>query len=233
MRTAVVIPFRSNSEWRAEAFEYVTATWKRQFPHWHQIVSDFEPERPFSRAESRNLGVAQARSQGFDAVVVLDADIVVPDPQVVLDAVVWAYADGKLHIPYTRYRSLTQLGTKMLMLGNPWEECPTEIDWDDSYGAEGGLWCIRTDRWLEAGGIDPRFTGWGCEDTAFVRACTTLFGLRCRHTGVINHLWHPGDRNTEGPAWDHNVRILMEYYAAYENPEKMREVIRDRASIPQ
>ena len=48
------------------------------------------------------------------------------------------------------------------------------------------------DAYDQAGGFDPRFVGWGGEDTSLGAALTTLVGPPARLEASVWHLWHPG-----------------------------------------
>lgn len=174
---------------------------------------------PFSRAASRNSGVDQA-AKGI--VVVCDADTV-PEPDPLIRAVEAAQGDGKLHLPYTRYRALSRAGTEAAITGRPLTECATEIEGSTS---QGGVLVIDADAWQSAGGMDERFTGWGFEDTAFYAAAHTLLGEVVRHEGAIHHLWHPTDYDVTSPRYAANQAHCRNYEAAYGNRSAMRRIAR-------
>ena len=51
-------------------------------------------------------------------------------------------------------------------------------------------------------GMDPRFRGWGSEDSSFLRALDTLWGLHEVIGGKVVHLWHQRAGTTpEGRRW--------------------------------
>jgi len=95
-------------------------------------------------------------------------------------------------------------------------------------GSTGGVLVIRPDAWALAGGMDERFTGWGCEDSAFLAAADTLLGPSVRHPAQIVHLWHP-TADTPGPGRDANYELLRRYRAAEGDVPAMRALIAERA----
>lgn len=72
-----------------------------------------------------------------------------------------------------------------------------------------GCYAIRRESFLECGGYDERFTGWGFEDLALNVIYAQRYELR-RIPGPAVHLWHP--RARENPAneklWDEYKRLF-------------------------
>ena len=88
------------------------------------------------------------------------------------------------------------------------------------------------------GGYDPRFRGWGGEDTAAIAAMDTLWGEHTMLVHPLYHLHHPMKLNTEGEAiWGgqaaRNTDLRDRYDAARGKPELMRDPRRgDSRSAP-
>jgi hypothetical protein len=157
---------------------------------------------------------------GKGIVIVCDADTI-PEPEPLHAAVEAAGRDGRLHLPYTRYRALSPAGTTAVLNGAPLSECPTETE---STGAQGGILVMDAEAWQNTGGMDERFTGWGFEDTAFHAAAHTLNGDVARHEGDIHHLWHPSDFAPSSPQYAANKTHWQRYEAALGDPTAMRRV---------
>jgi N-terminal domain of galactosyltransferase len=74
--------------------------------------------------------------------------------------------------------------------------------------------------------FDPRFTGWGHEDTAWAIAVSCLAGPPKRSQAPLVHLHHPPpERMTRGRGSPANVRLRRRYGVAGSNPERMKELI--------
>jgi hypothetical protein len=142
---------------------------------------------PFNRSASRNLGVRSA--DPGELVVVCDADTL-PDPQGLATAIRRAY-DGRLHYPFAVVNYLSEAGTLSVLQGNQ----PSREHIERSIpSAQGGIMVMRASAWLEAGGMDERFIGWGYEDNAWYAKVAKTIGPPIHHAGVAWHLWHPALR---------------------------------------
>jgi hypothetical protein len=155
-------------------------------------------------------------------VVVCDADTI-PEPEPLHGAIAAAQRDGKLHLPYTRYRALSPAGTTAAFNGSRLIDCPAEFEGNAS---QGGILVVEAEAWQNIGGMDERFTGWGFEDTAFYAAAHTLLGTVVRHEGAIHHLWHRTDYDAWSPRYAANKARCRTYEAAYGDPEAMHRITR-------
>lgn len=219
MNVAVVIPWRPGLPDRAAHHAAVRHHLRDILPHAVHIDADSGHE-VFSRAGSRNRGVHLAADVGCDIVVLCDADTLV-EPQPLLDAVT-ACQDGVMHLPYTRYRSLTKKGLAQYQAGTPLLGCDVDHDHE---GATGGVIVIRVDAWWRAGGMDERFRGWGHEDAAFRVAADTLLGATVRHRGTIHHLWHTREWNLGSPEFAANAARMERYRAVEGDRDAMRALL--------
>ena len=226
MRVACVIPWRGGKPDRERHHETVRAHLKALLPDAFHIDAD-SGHQPFSRAGSRNRGVQLAEDVGADTVVVCDADTLV-EAQPLLDAID-ACEDGLVHLPYTRYRSLTKLGLIQHQAGTPLPQCHADHDHENAIG---GIYVATTQAWRQAGGQDERFTGWGWEDVGFKAAADTLLGPTVRHQGAITHLWHPIEWSHASPTYMANERLAERYRAAAGNSVAMRALVGEFAPIP-
>lgn len=223
MTVAVVIPWRPGTPQRNAHHAYVTAHMRTLLPDAVHIDVDSQ-HTPFSRAGSRNEGVRIATDTKADIVVICDADTLVePEP---LHAAIAAAGDGRLHLPYTWYRGLSQPGTEAYLAGVPADHCTT--DWAHEW-ATGGVLVIQPDAWWAAGGMDESFTGWGFEDTAFRTAADALLGLTIKHPGTITHLWHPLESGLGSPEHIAGGQRMQRYIDATDNPDAIRVLIAEHA----
>ena len=138
-------------------------------------------------------------------------------------AISGAAADGRLHLPYTRYRALSPAGPLAVYArGVDPMDAPVE---DESRRPIGGVWVIRADAWWAAGGMDEDFKGWGFEDDSFFTAANVLLGETVRHEGTITHLHHTPAANTRSPEYRTNRAHYQQYVRARRSPEAMRRLV--------
>jgi hypothetical protein len=219
VRVAAVIPWRGGQPDRERHHQTVRAHLRDLLPDaWH-IDAD-SGHQPFSRAGSRNHGVRLAQDVGAEVVVLCDADTL-PEREPLLAAIDGAH-DGLLHLPYTRYRSLTRRGLAQYRRGDPLMDCDVDHDHE---GATGGVIVIRVDAWWRAGGMDERFQGWGHEDAAFRLAADTLLGPTVRHPGAIHHLWHAREWNLGSPEFRANAAHMERYTEAGGDQDAMLALV--------
>lgn len=226
MTVAVVVPWRDTHPDRARSHTVVREHLRWLLPDALHIDAD-DGSQTFSRAGSRNHGVHLAEQACADVVVVCDADTIpLRDPHRVplLEAIEQA-ADGLLHMPYAQFLGLTEHGSSEYLGGRPARECEVELDYAYSVG---GVFVIRPDAWRTTGGMDERFTAWGCEDKAFRRAADTLLGPTVTHPGTIVHLWHPPAQRCGTPENDAVWALADRYAAAEGDMEAMRALIAER-----
>ena len=191
----VVIPWRDDGH-RVLTCAAVCAALRLMLPGSPVILADSGHE-PFNRSASRNLGVRTA--DPGELVVVCDADTL-PDPLGLATAIRRAY-DGRLHYPFAVVNYLSEAGTLNVLRGN--QPNPEQIE-RSIPSAQGGIMVMRASAWLEAGGMDERFTGWGYEDSAWYAKVAKTVGPPIHHAGVAWHLWHPASRYQGTPEETNN-----------------------------
>lgn len=202
--TVVVVPWRDTTTGeRAAACRAVCAALRSSLPGFPLLLVDSGHET-FNRAASRNCGV-RAVPAGHVAVV-CDADTL-PDPQALALAVAAAY-DGRLHYPFTICHYLTEAGTHEVLAGE--RPDPTRIELTIP-AAQGGIMVMLAEAWLELGGMDEHFTGWGYEDNAWHTTVTRELGPPVRHEGLAWHLWHPSERNQDTSQQQANQKMAMRH----------------------
>lgn len=217
MKVTVAVPFRGGQLDREIHADYVAARLRDMLPDAEHMVVDVDGV--FSRARVRNEAVRRA---GEGVVVLCDADTV-PEEQPLRDAVAGAAEDGRLHLPYTRYRALTPEATLAVYArGVDPHHAPVA---EESRRPIGGIWVIRADAWWAAGGMDEAFVGWGFEDDAFWAAASVLLGPPVRHDGVITHLHHKPAANVRSPEYRRNQARYQQYVRARRAPAAMRRLV--------
>ena len=217
MKVVVGMPWRPQPG-RIRAHDYVRAWWDQHFPGYPVVEVDTDHD-PYNLAAARNAAVRAAEDRGADVVVITDADTVIT-PAAVIDRCIHAARDGRMHMPFTQQRYLTEAETDDLIAGRgvPLEGRP----------GNGACYVIRPAAYWEAGGSDERFSGWGGDDDQLVAACTALIGLR-RHEGVALSLWHPAVRDVGSPRHRPNAVLARRYWQAIHNPDRMRAIIAERS----
>lgn len=226
MTVAVVIPWRPGTAERIAHHDYVRTHLTALLPDAIHLDVD-SGHQPFSRAGSRNEGVRQAQAAGADVVVLCDADTLAEAEP--LHAAIEAATDGRLHLPYTWYRGLSQRGTIDYLAGAPAADCPT--DWAHEW-ATGGVLVLTPDAWNRAGGMDERCVGWGMEDVILRICADALLGPTVKHSGTITHMWHPLESGLGSPQHIANGQLCERYIAADNDPDVIRALIAERAHQP-
>lgn len=216
-KVTVCVPFRGGALDREIHADYVAARLREMLPDADHLVVDVDGE--FSRARVRNEAVRRA---GSGVVVLCDADTI-PEKQPLLDAIAGAAQDGRLHLPYTRYRALSPEGTLAVYArGVHPADAPVE---EESRRPIGGVWVISVDAWWQAGGMDEQFLGWGFEDDAFHAAANILLGETVRHEGAITHLHHTSAANPRSTQYRANRARYQQYSRARRDPDAMRALV--------
>lgn len=219
MNIVVVMPWRPQPA-RLAAHDYCRAWWARTLPDAPLIEVDTD-HHPYNLAAVRNEGVRQAEELDADVVVIADADAVIV-PADSLHAAITAAGDGRLHMPFTAQRYLTEAETETLLVGGT-------VDLAGHHG-NGAAYVIQPRSYWAAGGSDERFSGWGGDDDQLVAACSTLIGLE-RWFGTVLSLWHADERRPVG-AEEHrpNAELAARYWRVNGDKQAMRALIAERAS---
>ena len=173
----------------------------------------------FSLPAARNQACENAAKGGYKAFVVCDADTVLDIPTI-LESIKTTIETNRIVLPFTLFRALNIVRSRMVLNGADVHKQPDIASFDWSVG---GAYVSTPEAWAAMRGQDERFTGWGCEDTAFAFAAEQL-GMPClRVEGQLNHLWHPSSllKDEEHPAYIFNAALLQRYY--HEPVDKMIE----------
>ncbi len=195
--------------WRDTGDPYRRAHFWRLAHHYqdnglHIVAADRRGD--FNRSAARNAGVRAAKSV---VVCVIDADNLV-DPAAIMEAGALAGVQGGLVKPFTRFGYLDTASTDAWYAGrlDPFTD---PVGWEGDgpqEGFSGGAYVMRRQDWLDLGGMDEAFTGWGAEDDAFTITAQRALGAARVVPGTCYHLWHPAARITS----PENYQRLMEVY---------------------
>lgn len=175
---SVLVPWRASPE-REPLWAYVRAWWAKNHPDW-QVVAGACPDGPWVKALA--VGDALTRADG-DILCVADADVLTPG---VGDAVAAVVAGAPWAIPHRRVYRLTPEATTAVLAGGPLPDPvggrrariqpgrrpstlivnagPVRESHD---GLIGGGMVVLTRDLYDRVPLDPRFLGWGQEDSSW------------------------------------------------------------------
>jgi len=183
----VIVPFGGADVARLNCLDTVLAFYRDEFPDCP--VKFAHGPLPFNRARAVNEIV---RASTAEIVVLNDADTLAPAEQI-REAVRLAEEAPGFVWAYTLYLRLSRTVTEE---SRDWRDALTApAEWGMVGAGSQGASAVRRDWFLNLGGLDERFSGWGYEDLEFNwRADAT--GTSRRVPGEIRHLWH-GDRRPD------------------------------------
>lgn len=224
MRTVILVPRRSDGGHRDRVWEWVRARWASDHPDF-EIVEGHHTDGLFNRSAAVNEAARKAGK--WDVAVIIDADVTI-HPDRVREAIAFAHDTGRMVLPFSVRRDLSQPGTQMVM------------DGQDHWGRyvarryRNLVSCVvvvSRGLWDAIGGFDEAFRGWGAEDNAFAAAAETFGGPIARFSGDVWHLWHPAavEGRKNSPSYLLNAARADRYGAATGNIAAIREL---QAEIP-
>lgn len=180
MSVAVLIPFASDDPWRTGARDYIAGSYEAL---GLDVVEGTCPD-PWRKA----IAVADAaRNSTADVLVVADADCLCLD---LAPAVVAVETGAAWAVPHLMVHRLDQAATEAVYAGTGPATTTGRVQRAYKGFAGGGITVIRRGVWEEIP-LDPRFVGWGGEDSSWAMALTTLIGPPKRFDADLFHLWHP------------------------------------------
>lgn len=190
MNPEVIIPYGGADIYRLDCLTTVLCFYADGFPDWPIRVAP--GPLPFNRARVVNEAV---RTSDAEIVVMNDADTLASAEQV-REAVRLAEEAPGFVWAYTLY---LRLGRTVTEQSRDWRDALTApADWGMVNAGSQGCSAVRRDWFLQLGGLDERFAGWGYEDLEFnARADAT--GTSRRVPGELRHLWHGDRREDDSP----------------------------------
>lgn len=232
MSVSFVIPYRSEDvSRRRQILDWNLERLALLFPDAEVIVTSDDGGEVFNRSQARNNG---AKIASGSVLAFVDADTVFNKHTVA--AGVDAIGRGAPWvIPYGTYYRTDESSANAILNTSPgtvlmdhlytythvFDYPPTRYE-----EAISGLILIPREKFLDMGGYNEGFSGWGYEDRAFVSAADLLVGrhMRC-FEGSVFHLWHPEPHAStwRNPMIEQN-RILYEKMRSITDVEEMRAI---------
>lgn len=228
MNATVIIPYRSEDPERERIFRWCLARWASLTDYPIITPHDDRTEGPFSFTTAANRGVEMAET---DVVILADADTAVLHGQG--EACAEAAAVHPWVIGYSRFCHLAPVATSEALTAPPDVALPQNPTGPSvryqTWEAVCGLLAFRREDYLAIGGMDPRFQGWGWNDSSFALQADTLLGPRHRLPGAGLHLYHHLRPNRKSdPDARANFLLGQRYEAAAGDPEAMTLLVRER-----
>ena len=215
----VIMPWRDQGDLdRRASMQWLVGWYERKFPDWNIMLADSPADELWSKPMAINNAAEMAPS---DVIIVTDTDVV-PDQDVLRTAArhaltaPWVIPHGLVHRlrPEPTERLLSAYGVSIPLgplVRSPYRGIPG-----------GGLFVIRTERFLATGGFDPAFKGWGGEDSAWGVCADTLIGSHLRYPHVnLLHMYHAPGLREVNPHYSENVRRVVQYRQAQDDRVKM------------
>ena len=225
----IVIPFRAQDARRKMLFDWILNRYKSIMPESQIVIADSDPGQPFSRSQSRNVGVDAVKT---NYILLADADTI-PYRPFIESSIDLLKTGANWVIPYGRkgfYVLKKPYSDKLLSQPVDTFTTPDFFEWDFNTESWGGLVLMSKSSFVKVNGYDERFKGWGFEDNAFQIAMDTIVGPFSRvEFGWSAHLWHAAsNEDTWGqPHAELNQKILHEYRRRSGNVQAMLNFVKD------
>lgn len=209
---SLIVPWRTDHGHREELWNWNKERWRELYDC--EIIEADSGDEVFSRAKSRNMAAAQAK---YDELVIADADTIAHE-DTMLDIIVGSgITHNNWFIPYgkERYYNLNKETTEELLKMNPSSVLrePKEGEWDHKITSWAGILIFPRDKFLQFGGYDERFVGWGWEDNAFQIKMDRKFRKHERWNGYVMHMWHErGEADFDTPHELANRKLFNREY---------------------
>lgn len=220
--TAVLIPWGGQCPHRARALAWTTAQYERRHPDWPVIIGQYH-DQPWVKA--RALAAALEHTDA-EVLVTADCDLWSDFTGLAVEQV-WR---GKAWAtPYDWISRLDEAATDELVdtgVAGPGRD---QVDCRGQIG--GGIVVLRRADY-ERCPMDPRFEGWGHEDSAWALALAALVGQPVRIPGRAIHLWHPhAERLTRSKGSEANEQLWMRYQEWCSRPALMRKLVAEHRCV--
>ena len=219
MDVSVLVPWRSEDPQRIKVWEYIKWEWSLLGVELC-AASDGRDHGPFNTSKACNNAFKMSTRNWL---VTTGADVI-PDWGMISVGLHIAEMNGLRWVPLgnrTEYFN-AEATERILQTKRWWDETPDPLY---TVPFQTGIMLIRRDLYLETGGHDERFEGWGGEDAAFRRVTHVLGGESDPVPLSLRCLWHdPGRRGTMSKS---NFALCHQYDNTHTR-EDMLELINER-----
>jgi hypothetical protein len=219
MAIDVIVPWRAGCAYRERAWTWVR---QRYQAAGFRVVTAPAARGPWIKATAVNSAV---RCSTAELIVVADADCwcegLTEAVEAVADGAPWA-------VPHLKVHRLTRAATTALLAGADPEGLETAERPYLAYRG-GGIVVARRETLADVP-MDPRFIGWGSEDSSWGCALRVLAGRPWMGKAPLWHLYHPPqERLTRVVGSAANEALRDRYLAAARVPKLMRPLIEEIA----
>lgn len=220
---SIIVPHRYGCPYRDAAWAWLKKRYQTLYPWWEIVECTDDGDGTWNKAKAVNDGVKRAKG---DILMVSDSDVVVPDKAILdcvdnmIHGVVWA-------IPHRNVVRLDEGSTASVLKKAPdtGEKLGGNTIRDKYVGvAGGGLFFMLRSAFMDIGGFDERFEGWGGEDLAFGIVATSAYGNPKRYGHDLIHLYHPYQPTKKGRFGD-NEDLGMRYWNGRNNSFELKNLI--------
>jgi len=228
---SILMPYRKSDDSREKAFEWSVRKWQHELPEAEIIVASDDGKDPFSKTIAVNKAYRQSSG---DVLAIVDADIYVPRHIITNCAKKISQGQALFVQPCNKVARISKQKTEDIYNIDPKDPFPkiVETDLDRTTNVVGLICMFSRDLFEAAGGMDPRFRGWGWEDSAWIWVMRHLYGKPWVGNHTVYHLWHDRVRNDDGkPIWagqtNRNNVLGTRYKKGVRNPEEMKKLIEE------
>jgi predicted glycosyltransferase involved in capsule biosynthesis len=200
---SLLVPFRPDFPERQRNWNWLRQYWEDELPE-AEIVMGNSASVPFCKTAAVNAAFRHAHG---DIIVILDADCYISGDVIrdCAEAIRRERRRGRKlwYIPYRRFYRLNEAASMRLLSSDPadplrfadppppsdLEALPASASFGHWYGAL--IQIMPRAAFIEAGGMDENFAGWGGEDVSFMHAVDTLYTKHRTFDGPVYHIFHP------------------------------------------
>lgn len=223
MTAAVFIPYACTDPWREQAAVAVATQYRAM--GLDVTIGGCDP--PWRKA----VAVANALDGSTaDVLVVADADCLCDG----VPAAIAAVEDGcAWAVPHDLVHRLDDVATLDVYQGTPPEATRGRAQRPYRGFAGGGIVVLSRTVW-DTCPLDPRFEGWGSEDSSWAVALEALYGRPWRGTSDLYHLFHPPAPKQLHRWGNRDNRALEIRYrrAAHAGRRHVLDLLREAKAVP-
>ena len=238
---SIIMAFRSDGGIRDKHLNWTVEHFRKMFPDAEIIIEEDNSDKgwdTFNKSKLLNQGVARSHGR---VLFITDIDMIFIKNKIL--AAVEQIDRYSVVFPLDEILFMDELQTEAILKAKntasfprinlfkmPQEKLVRKKRKDRD---PGGSYIITRENYDKIGGHDERFVGWGSEDSAFIKAATTMIDKPSLRIGSIAyHLYHPTDNDRFSKRDDSiKAKIMQEYFEALDNREQMHEIIQNHLRI--